>query len=68
MKLTSSYYLMLTTAVIILIALSPASAQGPPPPPPPDGIPIDGGVGFLIAGGVAYGASRLRSKWKQDKD
>lgn len=29
------------------------------PPPPPPTVPIDGGLGFLLAAGVAYGARKL---------
>ena len=35
---------------------------GPPPGPscwPPPCIPIDGGVGFLIAAGIAYGIKKI---------
>lgn len=35
-------------------------AQGPPPPPPP-GLPIDGGIIFLILSGLFYGVKKLRS-------
>lgn len=31
----------------------------PPPPPVPNPIPIDGGLGFLIAAGMVYGAKKL---------
>ena len=41
-------------------------AQAPPPPPNPEAIPIDGGLGFLLAAGMAYGAKKLR-KDKADK-
>ncbi len=30
------------------------------PPPPPGGAPVDGGAGFLVAAGLAYGAKKLR--------
>ncbi|MBN4051356.1 hypothetical protein JYU16_00920 [bacterium AH-315-M05] len=41
-------------------------SAGPPPPPddgdppcwPPPCIPIDGGIGFLIAAGIAYGGKK----------
>lgn len=43
-------------------------AQSPPPPPPdPDDVPIDGGLGFLVAGGIAYGTYQY-NKRKQDKE
>jgi hypothetical protein len=32
------------------------------PPPPPNPIPIDGGVGFLLAAGVGYGLKRMKKK------
>lgn len=31
-------------------------------PPPPPGLPIDGGLGFLIAAGLIYGVSKFRKK------
>lgn len=32
------------------------------PPPPPTPVPIDGGMGFLLAAGCAYGLRNLRRK------
>ncbi len=32
------------------------------PPPPPNPIPIDGGVGFLLAAGLGYGVRRIKKK------
>jgi hypothetical protein len=29
------------------------------PPPPPPAVPIDGGLGFLLFAGIAYGAKKL---------
>jgi hypothetical protein len=41
-------------------------AQGGGPVPDPDptggGVPIDGGIGWLAAAGVAYGVKKLRDK------
>ncbi|MCK5535507.1 MAG: hypothetical protein KAI79_01705 [Bacteroidales bacterium] len=50
------------TLFILLFMISPdfinkATAQ--PPPPAPIDIPIDGGLGLLIAAGIAYGAKKL---------
>jgi hypothetical protein len=42
-------------------------AGGPPvpqSPPPPSGLPIDGGLSFLIIAGAAYGAFELRKRKK----
>ena len=47
---------------IVIFVLSPAFVQiaiAQPPPPIPVDIPIDGGLGFLLAAGVAYAARRL---------
>ncbi len=41
---------------------------GPPPLPscwPPPCIPIDGGVGFLIAAGIAYGVKKINDIQKR---
>lgn len=35
---------------------------GTSPLNPPTGIPIDGGVSLLLAGGVAYGVKKLRDR------
>lgn len=46
---------------------NPVLAAGPPGPPggggdppcwPPPCVPIDGGIGFLLAAGLAYGAKK----------
>ena len=34
------------------------------PPPPPNPVPIDGGVGFLVAAGIGYGLKRMKSARK----
>ena len=60
---------LLIIALIVfpaLTGLDTATAQpggGPPPDPPcwppPCTIPIDGGIGFLIAAGIAYGGKKI---------
>jgi len=48
---------------------------GPPPPPggggptcwPPPCIPIDGGIGVLLAAGLAFGGSKLMKSAGKDK-
>ena len=54
----------------LVIASNSLAASGPPPPPggggggsdppcwPPPCIPIDGGIGFLLAAGLAYGGKK----------
>lgn len=54
---------------LIIFVLSPAFVQtaiAQPPPPPPEDIPIDGGLGFLLAAGVAYAAKKLYKNKDQE--
>jgi hypothetical protein len=47
------------------ITLAQPGSTGPEPgttPPDPTGVPIDGGVSLLLAGGVAYGVKHLRDR------
>ena len=55
---------------IILFALVPAFVQNAiaeGPPPGPIDVPIDGGLGFLLATGVAYAAKKLHSHKKKQE-
>ena len=45
--------------MIIVLSASAVFAQGPLPPPDLE-IPIDGGLGLLIAAGIIYGAKKLQ--------
>lgn len=54
---------------VVLFILSPVFVQtaiAQPPPPDPQEIPIDGGLGFLLAAGVAYAAKRLYNNKDQE--
>jgi hypothetical protein len=54
---------------IVVFVLSPTFVQtaiAQPPPIPPEEIPIDGGLGFLLAAGVAYAAKRLYKNRDQE--
>ena len=44
-----------------------AESFAPPPPPPPPSIPVDGGIGWLIAAGIAYGARKTYEIGKKKK-
>lgn len=53
----------------MVFVLSPAFVQtaiAQPPPPDPVDIPIDGGLGFLLAAGVAYAAKKLYNNKDQE--
>ncbi|MEN9497331.1 MAG: hypothetical protein RL750_230 [Bacteroidota bacterium] len=40
--------------------------SGPDPGDDPGNVPVDGGLGFLLAAGVGYGANKLR-KYRKEK-
>lgn len=44
------------TAIALILVSTIAWAQ----PPVPPATPIDGGLGLLLAGGFAYGVSRIK--------
>ncbi len=50
----ASFFLLLLFPLIMI-------AQSLPPlPPPPPGLPIDGGLLFLLIAGVAYGVKKIK--------
>ena len=60
----------LLPAFIVLLAfggtvLAQAPADGGPTPTAVTAVPLDGGISLLLAGGVAYGLTRLRSRRKR---
>ena len=50
--------LLLLLFPLIMIAQGPPP---PPPPPPPPGLPIDGGLLFLLIAGIVYGVKKLKN-------
>lgn len=54
------------TLLLLLVSVSEIFSQ--PPPPPPPNIPIDGGIGWLIAAGVAYGAKKSLFSGRKKKE
>ncbi len=50
---------LLSTSLLVLISVVIVVAQPGNPPPPPT-IPIDGGIGFLIAAGMILGITKIR--------
>ncbi len=56
----TKYKIILTlTLIFLFVPFFVGTVAGQPPPPPPTDIPIDGGLSFLLAAGVAYGAKKL---------
>lgn len=54
--------------LFLLVAALPLLAQGPggDPEGDPDLVPVDGGLGFLLAAGVGYGVKKVRERKKVD--
>ena len=67
MKFKRSYTIFILLIIFSLAPLFIETASAQPPPPPPVDIPIDGGLGFLLAAGIAYGAKKLHSE-KNDNE
>jgi hypothetical protein len=73
MQRNKSFFYILTFLIWLLI-VNYVHAAGPPPPPPTGGppcwpppcaIPIDGGIGFLMAAGLGYGAKKIYDSLKK---
>ena len=58
--------LALISTLVSIASYSAPPGGGPPPPtpPPPPGLPIDGGVIFLLIAAIAYGTYIFNSKHK----
>ena len=56
MKYSILKSIRLITTLALLFALCPQLLAAPPPPP---GVPLDGGISFLIIAAVGYGASKM---------
>ncbi len=61
MKKLTAALLAFSVAFLVLVFSKGAIAQ-PPPIPTVQDIPIDGGLGFLIASGIVYAGRRLYSQ------
>ncbi len=66
--------LLRVTATSVFFILGSFVALAQPGPPtsgptcfPPPCVPIDGGIGFLIAAGVAFGAKKIYDSRKRSK-
>jgi hypothetical protein len=67
MKAKSLYPFLATSALLLVtgVVMAQFPGGGSPPPGgapscwPPPCIPIDGGIGFLIAAGIAVGGKKL---------
>jgi hypothetical protein len=56
------FRVLILSTCFLFISFFAYSQKGPPPPAPPPnpGLPIDGGVIYLLIAGAAYGVSKLK--------
>jgi hypothetical protein len=64
LKYINVYKALISLLLLFFLPLL-SNAQGGPTPPGPGGIPIDGGIIFLIVGIVATGGGRLLYIYKK---
>ena len=57
MKKLASLLLLL---LFPLVMIAQGTGLPSPPPPTPPGLPIDGGLLFLLIAGVAYGVKKIK--------
>jgi hypothetical protein len=52
------------TFIVIIFSIQMFGQAVPPPipPPPPPGLPIDGGVMYLLLGGLIFGIKKINDK------
>ena len=53
-------FIALFIMLILSYVVSGQIVPPPAPPPPPPGLPIDGGILFLVISGVIYGVKKVR--------
>lgn len=58
-------FIKLFAAVAMLVMFSQLAFAQPPPPATPAAVPIDGGLGFLLAAGAGLGAKKAWDLRKQ---
>lgn len=55
----TSKIVKIVSVFALLFVLQPQLFAAPPPPP---GVPIDGGLSFLVVAAVGYGATKFHKK------
>jgi len=54
-------YLFVLAVIFTVVSISAQVVPPPIPPPPPPGLPIDGGVFFLLLSGIIYGVKKIKA-------
>ena len=62
MKITINKFLLSLFFVLVSFVSYAGGPPDPSSPPLPPGLPIDGGLSFLIIAGAIYGINELRRK------
>jgi hypothetical protein len=62
MKKKSNIYMLCFFFVFVSVVGYSQKAPPPPAPPPNPGLPINGGILYLLASGIFYGAYELKKK------
>ena len=52
--------LILLACFALTLSVNAQAVPPPIPPPPPPGLPIDGGILFLLISGIFYGVRKLK--------
>ncbi|QNM85291.1 hypothetical protein H9W90_14030 [Polaribacter pectinis] len=53
-------YLTLLLVFVLICTVSGQVVPPPMPPPPPPGLPVDGGLLFLLISGLIFGVKKIK--------
>ena len=62
MSLNKKHKVVLAVLILLVFQVKAQAVPPPIPPPPPPGLPVDGGIVFLLLGGLFYGVKKIISK------
>ncbi|QTD38754.1 hypothetical protein JL193_05665 [Polaribacter batillariae] len=55
-----TFLVLFTVLIFTCIVNGQIVPPAPGPPPPPPGLPVDGGLLFLLISGIIYGVKKVR--------
>jgi hypothetical protein len=67
MQVSLSSFSSFVMCFLLFASVAWADPTPPPPLPPSENVPIDGGIGYLVAAGIGYGIKKIYDKNKQQK-